>query len=276
MLQDGGAPTLAFRRTFNLGAGPSPMTAGSADQVAWVVPCFNEAARIDVSAFVALVDESAPASLILVDDGSHDQTLAVLRAIAEQRPGQVDVMALPTNQGKAEAVRQGLLRALARGTEIAGYVDADLATPVNELCRLAALARSGSFDILMGSRVQLLGHAIERRYGRHYLGRVFATFASLSLGLPVYDTQCGAKLFRHTPAFASSLKEPFTSRWVFDVELLARLVRPPFGTAPIALGRIREEPLMSWTDIPGSKLRPAAVLRSGLDLLRLGLKLRRP
>jgi dolichyl-phosphate beta-glucosyltransferase len=252
------------------------MTAVQADHVAWVVPCFDEAARIGVQAFLALVDESAPASLIFVDDGSHDQTLAVLRAIAEQRPGQVDVMALPTNQGKAEAVRQGLLRALARGTEIAGYVDADLATPVNELCRLAALARSGSFDILMGSRVQLLGRAIERKYGRHYLGRVFATFASLSLGLPVYDTQCGAKLFRHTPALASSLKEPFTSRWVFDVELLARLVRPPLGIAPIVIERIREEPLMFWTDIPGSKLRPAAVLRAGLDLLRLGLKLRRP
>jgi hypothetical protein len=128
----------------------------------------------------------------------------------------------------------------------------------------------------MGSRVQLLGHAIQRRHGRHYLGRVFATCASLSLGLPVYDTQCGAKLFRHTPALVSALAAPFTSRWVFDVELLARLVCPRPGITAIAMERIREEPLLSWTDIPGSKLRPAAALRCGLDLLRLGLKLRRP
>jgi len=248
----------------------------TADHVAWVVPCFNEAERIDVAAFLALVDESAPASLIFVDDGSRDQTLAVLRAIAEQRPTQVEVITLPTNRGKAEAVRQGLLRALAQGAPIAGYVDADLATPPKELCRLAALARTGVHDVLMGSRVQLLGHAIERRPGRHYLGRVFATCASLSLGLPVYDTQCGAKLFRHTPALVSALAEPFTSRWVFDVELLARLVRPRPGISAIAMERIREEPLLSWTDVPGSKLRPAAILRCGLDLLRLGLKLRRP
>lgn len=258
--------------SFHMGAGPSAMTAA---HVAWVVPCFDEAARIDVSAFLALLDESAPASLIFVDDGSRDQTLPVLRTIAELRPTQAEVIALPTNQGKAEAVRQGLLSALASGAEMAGYIDADLATPPKELCRLAALARTGAYDILMGSRVQLLGHAIERRHGRHYLGRVFATCASLSLGLPVYDTQCGAKLFRHTPALAWALATPFTSRWVFDVELLARLVRPGPGVAAIAMERIREEPLLSWTDIPGSKLRPAAVLRSGLDLLRLGLKLRR-
>jgi dolichyl-phosphate beta-glucosyltransferase len=244
------------------------------DHVAWVVPCFDEAARIDVQAFLALVDDSAPASLLFVDDGSRDRTLQVLRGIAEQRPDRVEVIALPTNQGKAEAVRQGLLRALARGANIVGYIDADLATPPHELRRLATLARAGDHDILMGSRVQLLGRTIERNHGRHYLGRLFATCASLSLGLPVYDTQCGAKLFRRTEALAAALDQPFTSRWVFDVELLARLIRPRPGIAAIAVGRIREEPLLSWTDIPGSKLRPAAALRSGLDLLRLGLKLR--
>jgi glycosyltransferase involved in cell wall biosynthesis len=246
-----------------------------ADHIAWVVPCFDEAARIDVPAFLALLDNSAPASLILVDDGSRDRTLSVLRGIAEQRPTQAEVIALPTNQGKAEAVRQGLRRALVRGASIASYIDADLATPPSELCRLAALARAGAYDILMGSRVQLLGRTIERRHGRHYLGRVFATCASLSLGLPVYDTQCGAKLFRRTPALESAIAAPFTSRWVFDVELLARLVRPRPGIAPTAAERMREEPLLSWTDIPGSKLGPAAALRSGFDLLRLGLSLRR-
>ncbi len=171
-------------------------------------------------------------------------------------------------------MRQGLLHALARGADIAGYLDADLATPPRELLRLAVLARGGDYDILMGSRVQLLGHSIERKPGRHYIGRVFATCASLGLGLPVYDTQCGAKLFSRTEALASALAQPFASRWVFDVELLARLVHPRPGIAAIALERIREEPLMAWTDVPGSKLRPAAALRSVLDLLRLGPKLR--
>ena len=248
--------------------------ADQAEHIAWVVPCFEEAARIDGPTFLAFLDEGAPASLIFVDDGSRDQTLACLRAMAEKRPTQIDVIALPTNQGKAEAVRLGMLAALSRGANIVGYSDADFATPPRELHRLAGLVRAGGYDILMGSRVQLLGRAIERKHARHYLGRVFATCASLSLGLPVYDTQCGAKLFRHTEALARALEQPFTSRWVFDVELLARLVRPGPGIAGITEERIREEPLLSWTDVPGSKLRPAAALRSGLDLLRIGVKLR--
>jgi glycosyltransferase involved in cell wall biosynthesis len=200
--------------------------------------------------------------------------LECLRGIATQRPSQVEVISLPENQGKGEAVRQGLLRALSRDGAVVGYIDADLATPPQELHRLATLVRTSTYDILMGSRVQLLGHAIERRHARHYLGRIFATCASLGLGLPVYDTQCGAKLFRRTEALVSALERPFTSRWVFDVELLARLVRPHAGIVSIPVKRIREEPLLSWTDVPGSKLRPAAALRSGLDLLRLGLRLR--
>jgi dolichyl-phosphate beta-glucosyltransferase len=256
------------------------MTADHADQaertdhVAWVVPCFEEARRIDGPAFLAFLDENAPASLIFVDDGSRDETPACLRAIAEQRPAQIEVIALPKNAGKGEAVRQGMLHALSQDTPIVGFVDADLSAPPRELLRLAGIIRTGAYDILMGSRVQLLGRAIERKHARHYLGRVFATCASLSLNLPVYDTQCGAKLFRRTGALAAALDQPFTSRWVFDVELLARLLRPRAGIMGIAENRIREEPLLAWTDVPGSKLRPAAALRSGLDLLRLGVKLR--
>jgi hypothetical protein len=169
-----------------------------------------------------------------------------------------------------------MVRALSHGAGIVGYVDADLATPPRELLRLAALVRGGGCDVLMGSRVRLLGSSIERKAIRHYLGRVFATFASLSLGLPVYDTQCGAKLFRRTEALTAAFELPFSSRWIFDVELLARLVRPHPRIAAIAIDRIREEPLLAWTDVPGSKLGTTAALRSGLDLLRLALRLRRP
>jgi glycosyltransferase involved in cell wall biosynthesis len=243
--------------------------------VTWIVPCFEEAARLDGPAFLLLADGSAPSTLVFVDDGSRDSTLAVLRGLAGQRPGRIDVLALATNQGKAEAVRQGMLSALAGPGDIIGYIDADLATPPSELQRLAWLAREGGYDILMGSRVQLLGRSIQRKSIRHYTGRVFATCASLSLGLPVYDTQCGAKLFRRTDALAAALALPFTSRWAFDVELLARLVRPRPGVAPIEIGRIREEPLLAWTDVPGSKLGALAALSSGLDLLRIAVTSRR-
>ena len=243
--------------------------------VSIVTPSFNQARYLEATIQSVLSQDYPRLEYIVLDDGSRDGTLAVLRGLAGQRPGQIETLALPTNQGKAEAVRQGMRHALTGPSEIVGYVDADLATPPVELQRLAWLAREGSYDVLMGSRVQLLGRSIERNNTRHYVGRVFATCASLSLGLPVYDTQCGAKLFRRTDALAAALATPFTSRWAFDVELLARLVRPQRGIAPIDISRIREEPLLTWTDIPGSKLRPWAALRGGFDLLRLAVKTRR-
>ena len=87
------------------------------------------------------------------------------------------------------------------------------------------LADDEHLQVVIGSRVGLLGHDIDRSLRRHYLGRIFATVSSAVLDLPVYDTQCGAKAFRVTPALRAALADPFTSRWAFDVELLGRLRR---------------------------------------------------
>jgi glycosyltransferase involved in cell wall biosynthesis len=247
----------------------------SRDTVTWVIPCFNEAARIDRSAFLALADQAPSTSLVFVDDGSRDQTLPCLNEIAGQRPDRITVVAQTENQGKAEAVRQGLLRALADEADVVGFVDADLATPPVELLRLAEMVRGGSYDIVIASRVQLLGHDIHRRPMRHYLGRVFATCASLALGLAVYDTQCGAKVFRRSEALQAAIAHPFRSHWAFDVELLGRLIHPGAGAAAIPVERIREESLRVWRDVPGSKLGPAAAVQAGLELVRIGLDLRR-
>ena len=245
------------------------------EHLAWVVPCFDEALRLDGPALLALAETCAPSSIVFVDDGSRDDTLALLHGLVRHRPELATVVPIAHNHGKAEAVRAGMLHALSQQADIVGYADADLSTPASELERLAGLARGEAHDVVMGSRVQLLGRTIRRNHSRHYIGRVFATCASLSLGLPVYDTQCGAKLFRRTEALTAALAEPFHSRWAFDVELLQRLIRPPSGVAPITVDRIREEPLMTWTDIPGSNLRPLAALRGGLDLLRLAIRGRR-
>ena len=234
-----------------------------------VVPCYNEGARLDTAEFRRFAGASPGTSFCFVDDGSRDDTLVVLERMCGECPGLGRVLSLPGNRGKAEAVRQGLLAALAGGAPYVGFWDADLATPLDELPRFRAVfAERPDTEIVLGSRVRLLGRQIERRGLRHYLGRVFATGASLTLGLPVYDTQCGAKLFRATAALRAVLAEPFLTRWVFDVEILARYLDGP-GDRVQAARRIYELPLLRWTDVPGSKVRPWDFVRSGLELVRI-------
>ena len=246
------------------------------DLVVLVVPCYNEAARLDVAAFTTMVDETAALNFLFVDDGSRDDTADVHQRLCAARPDRVASLALPRNQGKAEAVRQGMLRALAGPAAGVGYLDADLATPPSEVKRLCILFQGqDQFDVLLASRVKLMGRTIDRRAGRHYLGRVFATAASLVLRMPVYDTQCGAKLLRRSPALTHALAAPFRGRWTFDVELLGRLVTGAPGIAPVPAQRIHEEPLLVWRDVGGSKLNPTHVLQAGLDLALIGRDLAR-
>lgn len=241
---------------------------GAVQAVIIAVPCFNEERRLALAEFERLLGDPR-VSLLFVDDGSTDGTRRLLETCAAEHGARVEVLALPENRGKAEAVRAGLARALERGADAVGYIDADLATPVAEVLRLideldAAGAGAGG---AIAARVAHLGADIQRSQARHYLGRVFATVASFVLDASVYDTQCGAKFFRDTPGLRAALAEPFSSRWAFDVELLGRL----FGQGVSVI----EVPLKEWRDVSGSKMRPRAMIRAGIDLLRIGVRLRR-
>jgi dolichyl-phosphate beta-glucosyltransferase len=250
---------------------PAPATA-------LVIPCHDEAARLDVDALHAFAEARPWLHLWLVDDGSRDGTPSVLAELAARAPERFSVLAIPSNVGKGEAVRQGMLRALDEAPELVGFWDADLATPLAALERfLHAFDERPSLEILIGSRVQLLGRHIERNPARHYLGRVAATFVSRMLGIAVYDTQCGAKLFRATPRLREILSQPFLSRWIFDVELLARWMRAAGARETWEVGeRVRELPLEVWRDVPGSRIH---WLRDGLrvpvDLWRIHRWMRR-
>jgi glycosyltransferase involved in cell wall biosynthesis len=239
-------------------------------EVVVVVPCYNEAERLDSRAFRDFGLPGRTLRFCFVNDGSRDATLAVLQGMCREQPELGFVIDLPENRGKAEAVRQGLLAALDTGAGAVGFWDADLATPLAELERFCeVLDRSPDIEVVLGSRVRLLGRQIERSAPRHYLGRVFATGASLTLGLPVYDTQCGAKLMRATPLVRELLATPFLTRWVFDVELLARVVQQTRGSDLPIERRVYELPLVRWIHVPGSKVRPWDFVRSGLELLRI-------
>jgi glycosyltransferase involved in cell wall biosynthesis len=241
-----------------------------------VVPCFNEERRLDSKGFVAFAAEEV--ELLFVDDGSTDGTRAALDALCLELHGrgvQAQVLAFDRNGGKAEAVRRGMLRALDSGASIVGYFDADLATPPAEVGRLIATLTDRSADAVLASRVLLLGTRIRRRPARHYLGRIFATAASLLLRMPVYDTQCGAKVFRRSPALDAALGQPFSARWAFDVELIGRLHSGTGAVPGLAISRFVEMPLREWRDVSGSTLRARMFPLLGLELLRIALALRR-
>jgi dolichyl-phosphate beta-glucosyltransferase len=254
---------------------PTPEIVPEAE-VVLVVPCYNEAARLDVAAFRDAAGTMPGLTFCFVNDGSRDRTLEVLQALVRELPGRATVLDLPQNSGKAEAVRQGMQAALGWGAKAAGFWDADLATPLSELARFReVLDREPQVEVVIGSRVRLLGRRIQRKAARHYLGRVFATGASLTLGLPVYDTQCGAKLLRASPLARELFARPFLTRWVFDVELLARYGRLAAGREPPVDRRIYELPLLEWTDVAGSKVQPWDFVRSGLELLQIWRAYRR-
>lgn len=233
--------------------------------VAYVVPCYNEAARLDLAGFEELL-ELGPLRLVFVDDGSTDATAELLERFATAHEGRVLVLRLERNAGKGEAVRSGLRRAMELGAPFVGYADADLATPPEELARLARIALDSTAEVVMGSRIARAGARIERKPVRHYLGRIFATYASLLLDARIYDTQCGAKVLRSGPRLSRALERRFVSRWVFDIELLARLLNDPLH--PMPLEHVIEIPLERWEDVGGSKIRVTSVPKIAGDVLK--------
>jgi glycosyltransferase involved in cell wall biosynthesis len=234
-----------------------------------VVPCYNEERRFHADAFQSFARQNPGVAFSFVDDGSTDATKERLADACRELPEQLSLLALPRNVGKAEAVRQGLEHALATNTPVVGYLDADLATPLAELGPMRALFESRSVELAFGARVALLGRDIRRSMVRHYLGRTFATVASLILRLPVYDTQCGAKLFRNTPLAREVFGERFDANWAFDVEVLARYSKLLAQRGIAIQDAAVEHPLRCWHDVSGSKLKPRAAVAAAGELWRI-------
>lgn len=234
-----------------------------------VVPCFNEARRLSPEDFRAFAGSWRDGAFLFVDDGSSDSTFAILSALRDSIPGQCEILRLPQNAGKAEAVRRGMLRAFGSNPDYAGFWDADLATPLDALALFERVFRERpATEIVLGARVRLLGRDIERRAVRHYLGRIFGTAVSVVLGVNVYDSQCGAKLFRNTDSVRVLFEAPFLSRWIFDVEILARFMKSKRSDAPLNAS-LYELPLPEWQDVGASKVRLKDFVRAVYDLVQI-------
>ena len=186
-----------------------------------IIPAYNEATRLGNSlpVIVAYLRQHSPDSeIIVVDDGSKDETASLARQILEDSgPVRTSVISYNSNLGKGRAVRLGLLAAR---SEVALFSDADLSTPIAEAPKLVDPILRGEYDLTFGSRAldrSLIG--VHQPWRREQGGRIFNLVVRLATGLPFWDTQCGFKAFRM--AVCRPLVEAATvDRFGFDVELL--------------------------------------------------------
>ena len=224
---------------------PTPATLGL------IIPCYNEQIRLPVVAFQNFLSQNPGTLLVFVDDGSQDETLLVLEQLRSEFPKKVLVLAQDSNQGKAEAVRRGVQYILSDTTITRlGFLDADLATSLEEGHRLGQQL-SLTKQFIFGSRILKLDNTIKRKWYRFLIGRMVASVISKMLRLPVYDTQCGCKMFSREWAVVA-FKTPFLSRWLFDVEVFYRLLHH-YGKAEFTAKAI-ETPLEQWIDQGDSKI----------------------
>ena len=227
-----------------------------------IIPCYNEEHRLQVLQFAEYI-YAHPYHFCFVNDGSLDNTLSKLKEIKTLCPEKVLIIDLKSNKGKAEAVRTGILHAhMSQDFEILGFLDADLSTPLNEIKYLLS-----HFDeptqIIIGSRVRLMGANITRNIYRHYSGRIFVTFANLILGFKVYDSQCGAKFF-HRDTIPNLFRKPFKTKWLFDLEILKRYYHANsdyFGKT------VKEIPLKEWHEKNQSKLTFRDYLKAPFEII---------
>ena len=238
-----------------------------------VIPCYNEGNRFPLAEFDSFYSGQSTISFCLVDDNSVDNTLELLQSFERGRKERVHVIKLASNQGKAEAVRQGVLAALQwQNFDLVGYFDADLATPLSEIAHLLAqFDKLPKCQMAFGSRVKRLGANIERNPYRHYSGRIFSTMTSLILKLPVYDTQCGAKLLRVGLA-KQVFDRPFLSRWLFDIEIFAR-INQLYRREKVSQILI-EVPLNEWIEKGDSRIELVHILKVPIELFRIYQKYR--
>jgi dolichyl-phosphate beta-glucosyltransferase len=241
----------------------NPMTAPTVEPpvLSIVVPAYNEAARIvptleTTARYLQARGSKASCEILVVDDGSSDDTAEVASAWAAGHPGLLRVLRYERNRGKGYAVRHGVL--WARGKRIL-FMDADLATPIEEIEKLEAALDAGA-DIAIGSRPLRESRLLVRQpWYRELLGRTFNKVVQIMATPGIQDTQCGFKLLDAQAArevFGRCVLDGFS----FDVEALFLARR---------LGLSIAEVPVRWAHQPGSAVMDSRVayLLSGLRML---------
>lgn len=231
-----------------------------------VIPCYNEGDYFLHDNYVNFLKSKKDTLLCFVNDGSKDDTQDCIENLQDQFPNNVVVVNHKNNNGKAAAVKTGMnFCANKLDYDYIAYLDADLAVSLDECYQLTHHFNE-NIDFVFGSRVLRIGANIVRKATRHYIGRIIATLISNILGLKVYDSQCGCKLFKKDLS-TKIFKDDFISRWLFDVEIFFRILN--LYHKKTAISKMKEIPLESWIDRGDSKVKLTYFFKLWVDLLKI-------
>jgi glycosyltransferase involved in cell wall biosynthesis len=219
-----------------------------------VIPAYNERDRIPAtlrSVVECIRTHKWPAEVVVVNDGSHDDTATVVREFARKAP-EVRLIENPSNFGKGYSVRIGILHALG---DIVMFTDADLSSPIEEAEGLFTAIGKGA-DIAIGSRWLTTSRQTRRQpLFRQFFGRCFNALTRWVMRLPFADTQCGFKAF--TRAAAQTVFQLQTiERWGFDPEILFIALRRGYHVQEVPVG---------WAHDARTRM---SYLRDGLQMLK--------
>jgi len=243
------------------------------NNIAIVVPCYNEFNRLPKDEFVRFLQQTSVCKIVFSNDGSTDKTIQLLKEIQQVFPERVYINDIVQNGGKAKAVHSGVLYCFEQNIEFEkiAFLDSDLATSLEE-CLSISNQINNNVIFAFASRIQKIDNVIDRKLYRHLIGRIIATMISIILGIAVYDTQCGCKIF--TRQLANDIfKDEFLSKWLFDVELFFR-IKHKYGKDNIP-NICREIPLQRWVDKDESKVKLSYSLKLWYDLYKINKKYNR-
>ncbi|WP_411893338.1 response regulator [Winogradskyella sp. A2] len=232
-----------------------------------VIPCYNEEERLLSEEFLRFVNTNSGYHLCFVNDGSKDNTMAVLRDLQKGREDYITVYDCEKNGGKAEAVRLGMLHmAKKEDLDYIGFLDADLSTDLADFDDLVKTIEKSNFKIVSGSRISRMGADITKESARKIISLTINFIIRKILSMDFKDTQCGAKIF-HKDVIDIAFKEKFVTQWIFDVEIFKRMAIH-FGLKK-AKTLLCEQPLKRWIHADGSKLSMKDSVKIVLQLAQI-------
>lgn len=213
-------------------------------KISLIIPCYKESNRLPL--FLNSINQlpgKYPIEIIIVDDGSPTKDFELLKnKISPLLTNNIRLIHYDANKGKGAAIQHGIENSVG---EYIGFVDADGAIPSHEVENFIQYILNNPLeDMVISSRIRILGKTVNRSLKRHLSGRVFITILNLFFSVPVYDSQSGLKIFKREK-FNLIQNQISDYRWLWDTQVLILFYKSKF--------RMVEIPI-DWSDIPGSKV----------------------